>query len=409
MSNWWYLVDGAQKGPVTKHELAQLVKAGAVTRETYLWKEGMQEWLPAHVILKLRRQTPQQVQVVSNHPEAEDASPTVTLATPWRRYWARSLDLWWELVTVQCLLVILLPLFNLYIIDVSALLEKYPHLLSYFMLPIALLLDACMVFLAGNSPGKALLGLAVRTCTGERLQFSTLLLRNYELWQRGLACGVPFFNCWTMWYQRGLVKRGVPTTYDALTNCCVHSQANTAQRKIVLGCAYLVCLIVPALVASCWTEYQDYRATHSPSTYQWVNPITHSAASIHSRWKYSVEKNTEGVEYYAFNDTVRDMALVVLKEHAPDMTITDYLRGIGSSNQQLRFDHEGHYLQEHGQYLAWQSDGTIEGNPRYFMRMKIVKVNGNFWRVLTVFFSNSLRNDTSLQRLESAVWNTICG
>ena len=44
MKNWYYLENGAQRGPVTELELRALFQVGTIGPETYLWCEGMPEW-----------------------------------------------------------------------------------------------------------------------------------------------------------------------------------------------------------------------------------------------------------------------------------------------------------------------------------------------------------------------------
>jgi hypothetical protein len=44
---WFAMIDGHQTGPMSRAEFAQRLAADAVDEETYVWKEGMLEWLPA--------------------------------------------------------------------------------------------------------------------------------------------------------------------------------------------------------------------------------------------------------------------------------------------------------------------------------------------------------------------------
>lgn len=42
--NWYYLENGAQRGPVTEAEFSALFQVGTIGPQTYLWCEGMTEW-----------------------------------------------------------------------------------------------------------------------------------------------------------------------------------------------------------------------------------------------------------------------------------------------------------------------------------------------------------------------------
>lgn len=44
--DWYYALDGQQKGPVPQAELDRLVAAGTVGQETLVWHAGMPEWKP---------------------------------------------------------------------------------------------------------------------------------------------------------------------------------------------------------------------------------------------------------------------------------------------------------------------------------------------------------------------------
>lgn len=44
---WYYMVDGAQVGPVPAEDLQQLALQGIIHAETELWTEGLDQWIPA--------------------------------------------------------------------------------------------------------------------------------------------------------------------------------------------------------------------------------------------------------------------------------------------------------------------------------------------------------------------------
>lgn len=44
--NWYYVEQGKQIGPVTDEQFYALLKSGAITADTFVWREGMAEWLP---------------------------------------------------------------------------------------------------------------------------------------------------------------------------------------------------------------------------------------------------------------------------------------------------------------------------------------------------------------------------
>lgn len=47
-SNMYYVImDGQQSGPYSDGELSRLIGQKKVTKDTYIWRPGMQEWLTA--------------------------------------------------------------------------------------------------------------------------------------------------------------------------------------------------------------------------------------------------------------------------------------------------------------------------------------------------------------------------
>jgi uncharacterized RDD family membrane protein YckC len=48
--NWYYASHGTQQGPASEEQLAQLVREGAVSGSTLIWKDGMPDWLALSVV-----------------------------------------------------------------------------------------------------------------------------------------------------------------------------------------------------------------------------------------------------------------------------------------------------------------------------------------------------------------------
>lgn len=48
--SWYYAESGQQKGPVSEEDFQRLITAGAISRETLVWREGMSTWEPLSVV-----------------------------------------------------------------------------------------------------------------------------------------------------------------------------------------------------------------------------------------------------------------------------------------------------------------------------------------------------------------------
>lgn len=44
------IIEGRQQGPFSLGEVVEYIRKGAITPKTYIWKQGMQNWLPAEQV-----------------------------------------------------------------------------------------------------------------------------------------------------------------------------------------------------------------------------------------------------------------------------------------------------------------------------------------------------------------------
>src|SRR3954469_5492848 len=47
---WFYVLNGKEKGPVSAGELRRLAVGGTIGADDQVWTEGMKAWLPAHKV-----------------------------------------------------------------------------------------------------------------------------------------------------------------------------------------------------------------------------------------------------------------------------------------------------------------------------------------------------------------------
>jgi len=47
VGEWYYIGHYGQLGPLTREQIDELIESGVVARETYVWRAGMGDWLPA--------------------------------------------------------------------------------------------------------------------------------------------------------------------------------------------------------------------------------------------------------------------------------------------------------------------------------------------------------------------------
>jgi hypothetical protein len=105
---WHITRDGKQYGPISQAQLDDLAKSGHLQGTDYVWREGLNEWQPATIVLENRHQPTElilgAIQVTKGHEaNAKQKAPRGLLAGSWS-FW----------VAVGILFVLLAPLAVLY-------------------------------------------------------------------------------------------------------------------------------------------------------------------------------------------------------------------------------------------------------------------------------------------------------
>ncbi len=53
VGDWYYIGHYGQLGPLTREQIDELVEGGVIARDTYVWRAGMDSWLPAERVREL--------------------------------------------------------------------------------------------------------------------------------------------------------------------------------------------------------------------------------------------------------------------------------------------------------------------------------------------------------------------
>jgi uncharacterized RDD family membrane protein YckC len=137
------------------------------------------------------------------------------LAGPWRRFWARIIDMWLLSLPVGLGVGIVL---NVISPDfVSSILEygSPNYAFGWLCLPVVLFAEAIIFGIFGNTPGKALLGLRVTTVGAAKPSFYEYLSRLVGVYWFGFGTGFPIVSFFTMFRQYSHVTGGRQTGYDS--------------------------------------------------------------------------------------------------------------------------------------------------------------------------------------------------
>ena len=175
MTTWWYADENKKIGPVEVDEIKRLLQTGKIGSKTMLWHEGIENWQPLDQVNELnglKAAVPPPLP-----PKTEEDPLSYPFATRWPRFFARTFDVWWEILVVSFVFGSVLGRYSAGFVEwING--PGASSLFGILCLPIALSLDAFLNWIAGNTPGKYLLGLRVTTSDGKSLRFVQHLSRN---------------------------------------------------------------------------------------------------------------------------------------------------------------------------------------------------------------------------------------
>jgi uncharacterized RDD family membrane protein YckC len=238
MTAWYYGEGPNELGPIDESGLASLVRSGAISGESQLRQDASSEFV-----------------------RAGDAFPDLFLAPasppgtwvdtkphPWRRYGARMIDnlivggLTWGLIGL------FLGVFAPSQVQALAQIDKLPGgAIIDLLLTLASAMpgNALMIGLTGLSLGKWIFGARVLR-NGRPIGFRSALGREFEVWWRGLACGVPIISLVTLSAQCTLLESKKRTPWDTRQKNDVTHRPDTLLSRIWMWGAVLLWVAMSA-------------------------------------------------------------------------------------------------------------------------------------------------------------------
>jgi uncharacterized RDD family membrane protein YckC len=348
---------------------------------------------------------------------------------------ARLFDVSWEAGIVGALLALFLgPRSEVFAAWIDE--PGNPVLFALLCLPLAMVLDASLYGVAGNTPGKALLGLKVTALGGGRLSWCAYLRRNLAVWVRGLGCGIPVVSLVTMWRRGREAAAGADVAYDVKTGHQVSAKPTGVVRKLAFGvlCAALVAL-APAIRVVGDQRLNDRQASLAlfarpsiarnvsltPSSRAnstaWINPRTGNPAALDALWQPTRAVAADRAPVYAF--AARDGRTTVLfaAQDAPDRTMQEYvqayLRGTAPVMSLASREPARHAGVDTGTDTvtgdAWTADGYLNAQPWKAVHVELRRIGQSYWRMVVVRSPHSRIDDDALARLMQRLWATVSG
>jgi len=148
---------------------------------------------------------------------------------PWRRFFARFIDTFmWSVV--------------LYFI-VSTVCENL-FISSLMVVPLSIILEATLISITGNTLGKWIFGIALKTTSGGKLLFNQALSRSLRVVFQGAGLGIPIICFFTQIFAyRRLIRTGT-TLWDMATETVVSHKEWGSARAILCTLSVLFVLIL---------------------------------------------------------------------------------------------------------------------------------------------------------------------
>ncbi|CAG4885615.1 RDD family protein [Paraburkholderia saeva] len=179
-------------------------------------------------------------------PATASVGPKVTAPEAtgvWRRYAARTLDLLLWTFLAGYAVAFINGVTGWHLLQFRSTLMVNVSFMGMVYLPLALFIDALIYAACGNSIGKALLGIRVVEPDGTAPSFSRYLARNFSVWMRGFAFGLPVAQQLIMILNAVLLKRDGTTAWDARLKFRVVREPCTTVH-------YLLAVLFAALLVS---------------------------------------------------------------------------------------------------------------------------------------------------------------
>lgn len=417
MSNWWYAKKGKKVGPKSLEELRALFLSKKISLETQVWRDGMEAWSPIHLVDEMEHfkfpPAPPEPPPVPEPPALEALE--CPKASAWRRFFARIFDLWIEMLVVPIGLAFGLS----YAISGFADWLSQPGMplvFGFICVPIALIVDACIARLFGNTPGKALLGIYVldvdENGQAERLDFSAYMKRNFGLWADGMFLSIPFLNIFAFSMQYKRVKNGIPATYDQKYPRTVRMVTNHWLKTAIFVLLFLVVIGIQSAISE--MEKQDRRAVYRDSnrlpsqsaSFTWVNPSTNLATSIPAIWTVEMHSRPEGI-LYQFSLDSGHAVVVIARQDFRDSTIQGYADSFRRSNKATLDIPVGRFRTDSNGVSIWHSSGTGLTLAGSYLDVEVRHIGSGFWRVVTMQVAPATSSDIAVLEVKKLLWTTV--
>lgn len=178
-----------------------------------------------------------------NYEEGFQIQKREALCSPWRRYFARILDLNLYTILVESFLSCISGV-NLYLAS-GVWMDLALTILAAVLMLIA---EPLLLFLTGTTPGKWILGLRLEKKNGERISYGEALGRTWEVTVWGLGFGIPLYSLYCMVKSCQTARRGEALPWEGKWEIELVLKDRKIYRSIVYVAAGVLLLALQTLL-----------------------------------------------------------------------------------------------------------------------------------------------------------------
>jgi hypothetical protein len=251
---WYVRTANREFGPLSEQALRAIAATGQIDVKTLVRRSVTEEWVsvatvpgilpPASRVAAPLALLPDAPRTVAPTPPPAPALTLeglpipveIDIATPWRRFWAR----WLDVILGACLVGFMLGTVRPSFFSPGGFGAAHSQLFGWLVTPIVMLLDAVIYALFGNTAGKAIAGIAVRDeSSGGRLPFLVYLKRNFELYFLGLGTAFPIASLFTLYASFRKADRDELLSWDLSADSRVIARSVNPVRTWVVAVVYI--------------------------------------------------------------------------------------------------------------------------------------------------------------------------
>ncbi|SKC69744.1 RDD family protein [Paraburkholderia hospita] len=325
--------------------------------------------------------TPTPASTLAPSRDWEPSAVASPLAGPWRRFFARTLDVYVWVLVVGFVVGILNARFGWSLLQFKGMSSSAQDTLAgVLFIPFALVCDVMVYASFGNTIGKGLLGVKVQTLDGSPLPARTYALRTVDVWIRGLGLGIPIVALFTEIAAYRALANGGRTSWDIKYGCRV----SKAPRKIghYLVAVVLFVLFILAMGYGKSMEQRQIDAQNQPPV-SWQNPVNQqSAVILPGGWRLLPRNSKLPPNTWLYVDATNQYVVGIGFEQT-NMGLEDYTDALLKGNPTLAIIRDGAVIADDSRRV-WTGSGTgvaTGSTDSMTVRAHVFGGNGGYWRV----------------------------